>query len=159
MKSHQLFQCPSETNRPANPVPNVIGYTDYAINSELDMQNNSVPTIGKPSVVIMLVEGIGQRGCYRTLGGDWVDDGTSSGNNCPTTAPYYARFLDSSGQRHLNGLNLAFVDGHVKFYSSESPTQNTKIYAARWTSGSTACDRDVGFSISGSNPTFNGDAP
>jgi prepilin-type N-terminal cleavage/methylation domain-containing protein/prepilin-type processing-associated H-X9-DG protein len=156
VKSTQIFQCPSDSNRPANPVPNVAGYTDYAINSELDPLNNSVSTINRPGVVIMIVEGSASRGAYRTLGGAWVDDGTSSANSCPTTAPYYAN-LNNFGQRHLNGLNLGFVDGHVKWYPAESPSRSTRIHAARWNNGGT-CNANVGFSISGSNPTFNGDA-
>ena len=157
VKSVQIFQCPSETNKPNNPTPSTTGYTDYFINSDMDPNQNSVSSVLRSSLTIMMVDGVGKRGAYRGKGGVFTDDATTSGTGCPTVAPYYAN-LDSSGLRHLNGLNLSFIDGHVKWTPSESATKSTKIFAAHRDNGG-SCNTAIGFATSGSNPTFNVDAP
>ena len=48
------------------------------------------------------------------------------------------------GQRHLEGINLAFADGHVKWFKSSGSNASSKVYVLNST-----------FDVSGQNPTFN----
>ena len=52
--------------------------------------------------------------------------------------------LTAGGQMHLEGLNVSFADGHVKWYKGASTQTSAVIY-----NGATT------FSTSGNNPTFN----
>ncbi len=50
---------------------------------------------------------------------------------------------DDFGLRHLDGLNYAFADGHVKWLKSGSATALNKVYSPR-----------NDYTISGGNATF-----
>ena len=58
---------------------------------------------------------------------------------------------DNASQRHLDGSNFAFVDGHVKWYSVAGNGSG----ASEADNRSVVADALTPFSLSGSNPTFN----
>ena len=78
---------------------------------------------------------------------------TFNGNITSTAAPGTFGALNTrvanigfgnGGQRHLEGLNIAFADGHVKWYKSAGENESAIIYQANST-----------FTVSQQNPTFN----
>ncbi|BCM89688.1 hypothetical protein IAD21_01535 [Abditibacteriota bacterium] len=68
--------------------------------------------------------------------------GTGLAVVCPAAG--LATNLTAGGQQHLEGLNIAFADGHVKWYKASSTQESPVIYNGR-----------TGYSVSGNNPTFN----
>ncbi|MDQ3814871.1 MAG: SPFH domain-containing protein, partial [Armatimonadota bacterium] len=103
VKSHQIFQCPSETASPTpmpNPAPDQAGYTDYWINRRIcgvDLER-----LKAPAVTLMLGDGndgsdlTNARYSQSWLPSDWLQD---------KSKPCW---------RHLEGANYGFADGHVK---------------------------------------------
>lgn len=113
VKNNSIFQCPSESI-PSSDDPNasvVVGspaFTDYGYNLNLTGVPESM--LVTPSITISFVDDI------------------------PSPAWGYAHLLEEndslSGTRHYQGINCAFVDGHVKWfrptsiaYSSNSNSQ------------------------------------
>jgi prepilin-type N-terminal cleavage/methylation domain-containing protein/prepilin-type processing-associated H-X9-DG protein len=140
VKNEQLFQCPSEGNKagaadsswPANEYPFNFNFTDYYYNeafvwqgddtngwsSDLGGINDSI--IVEPTKTVLL--GDGHNGGYsytyfkpeeRTgdtiVGG--VVTGTGSRDSNPGPAPK---------DRHLEGANYVFADGHVKWLKPDA---------------------------------------
>ena len=53
------------------------------------------------------------------------------GANCtPTSASYNDLIDDCRGGRHLDGLNMAFADGHVKWLKPDVVSAEASRYAA-----------------------------
>jgi prepilin-type N-terminal cleavage/methylation domain-containing protein/prepilin-type processing-associated H-X9-DG protein len=150
LKSTQIYQCPSDETPPpsntnATPDGQEIGFTDYgynvALGNGLGGTCNTVineAAIQETSLTVMLVEnryvgsGVMTNGSARTStrGGSSLDGMANSGSHATL--------------RHLDGSNVAFVDGHVKWYKGQADgTTFANIYAA-----------NVPFSISKNNPTF-----
>ncbi len=149
LKSVQIFQCPSETNAGTNN-PNVgdtANYTDYWMNLRLQRVNQAV--LENSSLTVM--NGDGQGGAVvaanptkgtpaYTINYDNVAPAATNvtGVTGATVGTYIGTTNDaiynttagqqgSGGQRHLEGLNLAFADGHVKWYRPEQVTQATSV--------------------------------
>ena len=87
------------------------------------------------------------------------DAGCGAGTAC---APGLATFSapDNPAQRHLEGQNFAFCDGHVKWYKGATPTQSANVYSVCTPGSSSSSSYLPGCAISnttvsGANPTFN----
>jgi prepilin-type N-terminal cleavage/methylation domain-containing protein/prepilin-type processing-associated H-X9-DG protein len=157
LKSTQIFQCPSETNPPTSVVdsPTTVfneaaqstGYTDYAVNLKLTYDPvtgsqgpKSLAILTQPVLTVMVVD-------YTSSNSqNWTEG--CGGSQCGTTAAGLATTTAGAAQRHLDGANFAFCDGHVKWYKGTSSTQHASVYNAN-TPGSGAGV------VSGSNPTYN----
>jgi len=109
LKSTQILQCPSETNGPAASGSYGAGYSDYWMNGNVDGASQAELT----SVASTILMGDGENG-----GSNYSINDTS------TTA---AAATGLVAQRHLEGSNYAFADGHVKWFKGESATQTSKI--------------------------------
>jgi prepilin-type N-terminal cleavage/methylation domain-containing protein/prepilin-type processing-associated H-X9-DG protein len=153
LKSEQILQCPSEpfsAPPPPNPGLGLQRSTDYSYNLNLGYVVGSGPTtissaiLTQPAVTVQVIDGIGPgvgnpyawtNGCF--------DDVT-----CPAGFASFAPAEDKAAQRHLDGQNTLFCDGHVKWYKGATATQSAAIYSGP-TPGTGAGV------VSGSSPTFN----
>ena len=113
LKSTQIFQCPSEPSGPVASTSNSYGYTDYMYNNNL---YTAGPTGGgisqsafvSPSNTVLNADAT-SNWAFSTLGYNYTwapTTGTSTGPN-----DYY--------HRHLDGANVSFADGHVKWLRPE----------------------------------------
>jgi prepilin-type N-terminal cleavage/methylation domain-containing protein/prepilin-type processing-associated H-X9-DG protein len=156
LKSSQIFQCPSESSAAtvgaagtafagqANPT--AAGYTDYTYNMMLSSDNGgnfnrglSLAALTKSSLTVMIVED----GTAPASTWDW---GCGRGNACSLFPAGRAFTSVSAVNRHLNGSNIVFADGHVKWYKSAG--DNSAYFANVYNSMTPE-------STSGNNPSFN----
>ena len=159
LKSTQIYQCPSESTAPSNdptyrvgtPVGSTSSYTDYWYNSYLSTDptsgnsNASVSIARLENATLTIMNGDGEAsngtGNYRCNGG------SSSG----TIAAIGSPGLNTSGiatttaivNRHLDGINFLFADGHVKWAKTNASSPRGVIYKG-----------PTPFATSGSAPTF-----
>ncbi len=120
LKSSQIFQCPSESTGPDL----VANYTDYFYN--INVAAESEAAMNYISNTIM-------NGDFKSGYADQIVDG----NNALPPAKASAGYNGSGGgnnwvagtsaapnysNRHLEGANYSFVDGHVKWFRSDKPT-------------------------------------
>ena len=148
IKSVQILQCPSDSTGP-NDNPGATGYTDYAYNLWVGgyaEQTKGVPlslaTFTQPTLTVLLADfTTGQSQSY-TLGE--LSYSTAGKMSEIPTSPGLA-VLPTGAIRHLDGLNLAFADGHVKWAKGNPSTGVLSGVYSAGTLGST----------SGSSPTFN----
>ncbi len=158
LKSTQIYQCPSESTSATvgaaggpfagQSDPSQAGYTDYSYNTMLstDLQGNlspkSLAVLTKPTLTVMNLDDIS----YLSYTIEWGCGGYFQ--PCTETAPYNSPGFAavSVANRHLEGNNISFADGHVKWYKSAGANSNylASVYNAI-TPGTT----------SGNNPTFN----
>ncbi|BCM93760.1 hypothetical protein IAD21_05651 [Abditibacteriota bacterium] len=156
IKSMQIVQCPSDTTEPGTGA-GAAGYTDYYINAALgntgtatspvyNVGGISEAAIENSSLTILLADGSGAS-AYSTAryrGNGYTVEGATA-----VTAPGYGPVgggLVTSGsiyQKHLEGFNLAFVDGHVKWSKTDAGSVKGRIYNAR-----------TPFATSQNSPTF-----
>jgi prepilin-type N-terminal cleavage/methylation domain-containing protein/prepilin-type processing-associated H-X9-DG protein len=137
IKNTQVFACPSENNSNVTDDP-ATSFTDYAYNAALSYVSPSIgprtlADIKQPELTILFIEstpGNAANSLPTNLGGTGVLTGANAVSN--------ARLA-----RHAGGSNIAFVDGHVKFYPAVSDTESDKIYAP-----------NTRFNQSGENPTL-----
>ena len=110
LKSLQIFQCPSETG-------STVGFSDYDYNSSQVGSSNETKFANSSNTVLMC-EGA-------------EADGITAVASDPSVAP-------AVNNRHLDGSNYAFVDGHVKWLQSTKAPSNTGVPAngANFTFGS-----------------------
>jgi prepilin-type N-terminal cleavage/methylation domain-containing protein/prepilin-type processing-associated H-X9-DG protein len=132
LKSVQIFQCPSESTGPKDP--GVSGYTDYALNLWVGYGGaynsaGSLAVVDSPSLVVNFMDYSTSTG--RTwFTGEYGHNCVSSGQEC---TPGLATLATSFGLRHLDGINYAFVDGHVKWFKSQqvgSTVRAASVYNA-----------------------------
>jgi len=119
LKSHQIFQCPSDTTLQSlargGPGDRYTGnYTDYCYNVNFGGNGLALSVINYPAVTIMNGETDPDNGNH-----------TSDYSYCNGTLPNgtYAPSV-AARTRHLEGANYAFVDGHVKWLRYEKLTVN-----------------------------------
>ena len=149
LKSVQIFQCPSE---PTGAVGmGVTGFADYNYNLFLGWNGaygsiTGQAALTQPTLTVMLADYNANSG-YSWFTGVYSG---SSGSNCGTTTctAGLATFPAPAAQRHLDGQNYIFTDGHVKWYKGASPTQSASVYNAVTPGSGTGI-------VSGNNPTFN----
>jgi prepilin-type processing-associated H-X9-DG protein len=132
LKSTQIFQCPSETTSPSNS-PIVTGYTDYWINSLAAGKSDA--TFDYVANTILLGDGGGATTARYSSDGciDNVDGNASATTGfCATGGAGLATISNGGAVRHLDGSNVAFADGHVKWekgISGSSTTADSKSSA------------------------------
>jgi prepilin-type N-terminal cleavage/methylation domain-containing protein/prepilin-type processing-associated H-X9-DG protein len=150
LKSTQIFRYPSDSLGPVTS-PQSTGYTDYAYNlwiggylttsSPSRQAGLSLSLFTQPTLSVVLSDFTPGTAITYVTGGNpgYADCGR-----------FYAP-VDTGlakipgGVRHLDGANLAFVDGHAKWYKGNPDTDiMSNVYGAG-TPGS----------VSGNNPTFN----
>ena len=157
LKSREIYQCPSEET---GPTGNRFGsgYTDYYINSALtntgtvasaNYGNGGIneSAVERPTLTILLNEGGGSTGTavYRGNGRGVSNSRLGSDFDSPSVIPPGG--LASSSfiyQRHLDGTNLAFADGHVKWIKTSATGTKGQFYSD-----------GTPFDVSQSSPTFN----
>lgn len=113
LKSVQVFQCPSETNK--QQLPN--DYTDYYLNVWLCNHREGVPEgiIDYPANTIMNGDGNSNKSNYYCDGVKGPFAGCGAGSS--TGGPFDPT---SATVRHLEGANYSFVDGHVKWLKRDA---------------------------------------
>lgn len=130
LKSTQIFQCPSDS-APPNTVVDTAGYSDYWLNGRIASKSDA--TFDAPAMTVLIGDGAGgtTTGISETDANGYVGStryytyGTG-GTSCAST--YVARAASFSGaQRHLDGANIAFADGHVKWQKGTTTTTSAAI--------------------------------
>lgn len=134
LKSTQIFQCPSETGAPVAATsgnfngqidPSAVQYTDYWFNSQISAQSQA--NIDSVALTVMNGDGTGDRSYYYYDGCN--ANGGTTYPTCDTTIAY-AQGLGSAHGRHLDGGNIAFADGHVKWLKGNIVGSGTTINAS-----------------------------
>ena len=152
LKSAQVFQCPSDTTPPATvePIAAQPGYTDYVYNVAIGSQpaattstgatgaGASLSSLEQVSLTMMLMDAK-QNGT--TAAGD---NGSARNATRGSGGGGLAQANNFNAVRHLDGANLAFADGHVKWYKGQNNnTAFASVYRA-----------NASFAESGSNATM-----
>jgi prepilin-type N-terminal cleavage/methylation domain-containing protein/prepilin-type processing-associated H-X9-DG protein len=148
VRSEQLLQCPSETNGP-NSSPVASGYTDYAYNLWVGGYTGgskgsglSLSTFTQPALTVLVCDYSSSTASSYTTGAQPYSACGTNYSAATCTGP--AR-LTAASIRHLDGANLAFADGHVKWSKGDPATGYLSGVFSMGDPGST----------SGSAPTFN----
>jgi prepilin-type processing-associated H-X9-DG protein len=138
LKSTQIFQCPSESKPPVTTGTN--GYTDYWAN--YGALNKSDASFDSPAQTVLLGDGGNGDAAY-------ICTGCVGGYPCPDAVGTKAWLPDGGANRHLDGTNVAFVDGHVKWEKGITGGSSTAY-------GYSAVIFNVNTSIAdaGGSPTF-----
>ena len=163
LKSTQIFKCPSFTGNTGD-VPNAAGYCTYWINGKLNVDPGNgvvgrpLAALDSPSLTVLngdggaltLAGGVNTNTTARfnTNGCNGAGSGPGIAPGCGAGAVGLADNLAGGGQQHLEGLNVSFADGHVKWYKGSSMQQSPVIYNAITPFEGTGV-------VSGTNPTFN----
>jgi len=158
LKSTQIYQCPSESTGP-NSNPTSQGYTDYWYNAALSwngqdggaMYNTSISQAALISSSLTLMAGDLQSGfqgggtaASRSNGYDGNGDNNVAGPGVAAAITVFQNGLMNGGLRHLEGTNLLYTDGHVKWHKSDNASSASTMYQMR-----------SSFDESKQNPTFN----
>jgi len=152
LKSTQIFQCPSETNPPANVNPTDAawggaGYSDYWYNSLLAGSDGvkggaGISQAAVASVAQTILSGDGGSGtspdgsaAYQTYGDTY---NTAFPGSPVSTGTTLATIPDHSAQRHLETANYLFADGHVKSLKGNTLDLSSAVLAGDDTGNSSA---------------------
>lgn len=151
LKSTQLLKCPSYYGTIQNNDPYAAGFTTYWFSRSIHDPNSTgglmQAAVAYPSLTIM--NGDGGNSSPHTTSAFNCNGCEAGGANgglaaaCPVGGGLVTN-LTQGGMTHLEGINISFIDGHVKWYKSRTSQTSDKLY-----SGQTP------FSVSGNNPTFN----
>jgi prepilin-type processing-associated H-X9-DG protein len=121
VKSTQVFNCPSQTVWTENAATGSAGYSDYWINVQISQPGAalSLSALDYPANTVLLGDGgsgsaaSGMTGC-----GAWGNTACAAAD---TNKSAVISTTTGSGVRafaatlHLDGVNFAFADGHVKW--------------------------------------------
>jgi prepilin-type N-terminal cleavage/methylation domain-containing protein/prepilin-type processing-associated H-X9-DG protein len=124
-KSTQILQCPSEPNKGQSTNPNAAGYTDYWYSSYLNQLKLSQITF--PANTVSNGDGTSSRARFNTNGVNALSYGSvqtqATGVSLITGVSQKFSYLGGGkdAQRHFEGSNYLFTDGHVKWINSISP--------------------------------------
>lgn len=153
VKSTQLLQCPSESTA-ANPSHSSANYSDYYYNREFGITTAALTQAAllRPSLTILVGDSLSGASTNRT-GGCVLDNITGTATGCGAAGP--ARM--PAYNRHLDGANLLFSDGHVKFAKipQATPVSCNAEVPGRCVNAANIHNHLVSFAVSGNNPTFN----
>ena len=134
IKSTQLLQCPSET---AGPVAtgNGSGYTDYFYNYQLHTKSQATLEF-VANTILSGDDNSGGASLYLSgcLNSDYL---------CASDVAGDLAWLRAA-QRHLDGANYAFADGHVKWYKGQNANTSSVIYNGVTPPTSSTVSFDVG---------------
>jgi prepilin-type N-terminal cleavage/methylation domain-containing protein/prepilin-type processing-associated H-X9-DG protein len=127
LKSTQIYQCASEPNLastdPTQGSPTTAGYTDYWFNQALSGKNESA--LSASSQTLLNGDGGSSAAHYN-------HEGCGFSDNCGTSVKAIALLPSNQTQnRHLDGLNFSFADGHVKWLKCDiegTDYKNPNIY-------------------------------
>lgn len=156
LKSSQLLQCPSDST--VSPTtPDNAGFTDYAMNLTLGYSSDGVQkglnmaALTQPSLTVSICEDLDTNPtaaapvsrAYFWSAGEVAQTNKTKDVTARAASSQLATFRGAA-QRHLDGANFAFADGHAKWYKASSATRSSTVYS--W---------NTPLAISGNNPTFN----
>jgi len=151
LKSTQIFQCPSERYGRAGasasgmtPDPTLSpssttggpGYTDYGYN-RLFANGAALAVLSEPTKTVLLYDSVSWTARSVTTGGpNYVFDTgspvvaaiTCTADTTPQLAVLPTVGGDSGAIRHLDGANLAFADGHVKWFKRNGGDTLANVY-------------------------------
>jgi len=151
VKSAQILQCPSDTTESSNN-PIASGYSDYAYNLSLGFDNVTGASRGlnsailtQPTLTVLLVDE-GSTSVPASSAAHWTA-GHGGSNTTKTVSPGLAIYAGTESQRHLDGINYAFADGHVKWYKATNFATSARVY--NWWTTKANTPAAVG------SPTFN----
>lgn len=140
IKSLQVFQCPSDKTGP-NTNANGGGYTDYFFNSNLNPNTKpiSLAAITTPTNTLLIGEWQGANNKARSNWGGfnvpaYVEYAPVQSLYISPTSSYFSATMATIGdttmtscQRHLDGSNYLFTDGHVKWLKGDTGNTTSKI--------------------------------
>lgn len=150
VKSIQLYQCPSDTAT-QNAAPDQDGYSDYWYNAVLSRPTNttgnsnvsvSVAAVANAALTIMNGDGEGDGRAYYRCAGSSTANSTTLANPIASGTQGLALTAEIVN-RHLEGSVFSFVDGHVKWYKTNTSGAKGLIYMP-----------GTPFTISLNSPTF-----
>lgn len=143
-KNFGIWQCPSEPK--AAPAPNSpsysIGFSDYWYNNNIFPGNRPVSEAAFASTSQTVVVGEGSSNALNGSTSRYINTGTTDNGNSPSTSlctsVAFARIGNlsiSTGDdsreaavRHSEGFNVAFADGHVKWYKGNADGSTSAIW-------------------------------
>jgi prepilin-type N-terminal cleavage/methylation domain-containing protein/prepilin-type processing-associated H-X9-DG protein len=180
VKSFQLFHCPSDPNSQQLADPTADSFTSYALNYDIGFAKYddftgfvTIPSnesyILNPTTGILVSEtsynnnNVGKQHTSTAWAGQ-AGYYVPSGNAIRNSPAYFESDIvhgsystvSNVNTRHLDGMNLLFFDGHVKWYQGDSNPADrfsniANMFAANMMN--VYNDRTQG-SVSGQNPTF-----
>lgn len=131
----QIYQCPSQTDKKFSASPVTAGYTDYWFNSALGMAGGTSgileAQVTYPANTVMFGDGAAGWARSNTSGnansyypnGYRLDAQWNNGIASNPAGAGIGSFNSGAAQRHLDGANYAFTDGHVKWIPGETPNR------------------------------------
>ena len=153
LKSVQIYQCPSDSVGPNNTVTDA-GYTDYWYNANCAEKNESAFAYisntllfgdGSSTVGAATLTPVGSAAYVVTFTGYLDGDMSDTTKNGVTPVNWATTMRDGSAanrnvtvEKHLEGANYAFADGHVKWLKRNVPGND---------SGNAFDSNDVSFRI------------
>ena len=157
VKSTQVYKCPS-TSTDIQTNPNNDNYVQYQFNRRLntsptgateEADGRAIAQVSLPSQTVLVADGPSGKGRNNTSGClksgvsgflAWKDSapaGDHSGTGCNAGAGsssgvawLYRDTTENAADRHLGGINFAFVDGHVKWFKASENQISTSEFAS-----------------------------
>lgn len=133
INNKQVLQCPSEPNKP-NISPSSPGYTDYWINAETasSATSASLAQVAYPSQTVLSGDGDSGTSRYNANGITNNKDGFNSSCSTRTSTDPQglnrAKIPGGGYDRHLEGTNIAFIDGHVKWLKGDGTSFSQGVF-------------------------------